>query len=305
MTKENTEEIMAVDPIFYRERGMDCQQTCMCWGLECGDGWKKPLLELAGKTKVLNGVLNPLGLCIVGKQVKSKWADLRVYWDMMPIDNGEFRDLSDEEQSVVDSVNRLMDDAVSAAEAECEWTCETCGYKGSEWANDIVTCGSWLTHYCLPCAQKRQREAGVVTDYRHGFDFLNPFEKGEIRTSDGRRYGCFLGMYYCLLRPQWSEVFKSLTNPKEVQDAAVGMGLACDEDWALEPMRMALEIKFGDDRLARMLLDTDGLELAGMNHCHENWWGGCVCENCKDVPHLNHYGKLLMELRDRIKEGMK
>lgn len=300
MNKENTDEIMAADPVFYRERDMDCTKTNMCWGFECGDGWKRPLLELAKKTSILNGLLAPLNMCIVGKQVKSKFADLRVYWDMQLLEGDDAPELNGHQLELVKTVSAMMDDAVNSAESECEVTCEECGFHGNGLFDEIVTCGGWLTHYCRTCAQRWQRESGRVTNYREGFEYLSPFVEGKIYDGD-EKYGCFMGLYYSKLHPEMKSVFRNIANPRDVQAIAVDMGLVIADESALAPMREALELKFADERMKKRLLDTDGLELCGMNRCHENFWGGCACEKCRELPHLNHYGELLMEIRNRLK----
>ena len=299
MDIERANEIMALDPVFFREREYDCQRTCMCWGLECGDGWAAALEEFARKTAVLNTMLRPFNRCVVGKQVKSKWADLRIYWDCELLDPDGKEELSDAEQSGVDVIVSMMDDIINEAERRCANTCEICGYEGSGWNYDILTCGSWLTHKCRKCAQERQRSDGVVTDYWDGFEFLSPFCEGEVHYGE-EKYGCFIGLYYSMLYPDKARWFRPMHSSKEVQNIAVEMGLPREDDEALSVMKKALEVKFSDERMKRMLLDTAPLRIDGVNHSHENFWGRCSCLKCSDIGHKSHYGRLLMELRDRL-----
>lgn len=47
MKKEWDREIMELCPILYCESNKSMQETCMCWGFECGEGWKLPLRNLS------------------------------------------------------------------------------------------------------------------------------------------------------------------------------------------------------------------------------------------------------------------
>ena len=67
-------------------------------------------------------------------------------------------------------------------------------------------------------------------------------------------------------------------------------------------MQRGLREKFKDPELREMLLDTGDEELVEGNFWHDLWWGDCGCKKCKDVPGKNILGKLLMELREKIKK---
>lgn len=294
-------EIMKEDPVFYRERGEDCTKTAMCWGIECGDGWRDPLMELARKTRTLNSVLAPLNRCLVGKQVKQKWAGLRVYWDMEFLDPSVENVLSEDDQRTADTACALMDDAVMEAERECEWTCEECGYKGAEWRDDIVTTsGGWMQRLCVKCAIRPMMTDGVVRSFRNGLQCLGPFASGLVRGPDGRTYGCFIGMYYSMLYPEHEAVFSRITSPREAQDIAVDMGLPRDDDYASNVMRICVAAKCADARVRETLLLTGKVPIVHSNYCHENYWGSCQCDQCGGVSGKNMYGRILMEARDQI-----
>lgn len=74
------------------------------------------------------------------------------------------------------------------------------------------------------------------------------------------------------------------------------------DDVKLKVMEDILRKKFSDPALKAQLLGTGDDELVERNWWHDNIWGECTCLLCKDKPHLNNLGKLLMQLREELKE---
>lgn len=296
MDNELEQRIYDAAPVFFRNRTLPATQTCMCWGIECGDGWYGPLLQFAKEAEVINGLLKPYNSCVVADQVKSKWADICVYWHMATLDETANVELDDAAQETVRVIDRLFEKAVEKLGEECERTCEICGKKGNYY-EDIITCGSWLTRKCRACAQKIERDRGQVMFFRDGFNFLSPYFEGPVKCGTDA-YGCFLGMYYSQLCPEHRVIFHNMKNPREVQSIAFDMGICRQDDEAVEVMRRILPYKFHDEKLNSLFYGTKGLDLVFSNQIHENFWGSCICKECQDKEHHNHYGKLLMELRD-------
>lgn len=298
MDCELERELYEIDPVFFRQKDLDMTKTCMCWGIECGNGWFKPIRSFVEKVRILNAMLQPLNQCIVATQIKSKWADFTCYWNMDILDDGNDMELDESQESMVSTVYGMMDDAVRGCEEECSHTCEICG-KHSIWDDEVFACGSWLTVKCVDCAQERQRKSGKITDFKEGFMFLSPFAR-EAVVVDGVKYPTVIGAFYGVLHPGMQGVFTSLDSPSAVQTVAVELGLCRDDDATLEAMRKVLEARYSDEKKREMLLGTDGIEIVQLNRSHENAWGSCWCDNCKGMGR-NQYGKLLMEIRDSLK----
>lgn len=75
-------------------------------------------------------------------------------------------------------------------------------------------------------------------------------------------------------------------------------------DWDLkspEIMREILKTKFSVPELKEKLAATGDAVLIEGNHWHDNRWGRCSCEKCKNKESQNLLGKILMEIRDEIK----
>jgi hypothetical protein len=54
MNPEKDKELCEKYPILYAQRDKSMQDTCMCWGFECGDGWARIIDELSAKIEDVN-----------------------------------------------------------------------------------------------------------------------------------------------------------------------------------------------------------------------------------------------------------
>jgi hypothetical protein len=122
-------------------RNKDMQETCMCWGFECGDGWFQILDSLMGNIQNhidWNNKNFEKGYTqykyvpqVTLDQVKEKFGTLRFYYT-----GGD------------DYISGL----VSMAESMSAVTCESCGHPGEQ------TRGGWIKTNCKPCEEKRKAE---------------------------------------------------------------------------------------------------------------------------------------------------
>lgn len=53
--------------------------------------------------------------------------------------------------------------------------------------------------------------------------------------------------------------------------------------------------------LREKLLATGDEELVEGNTWHDNYWGDCQCEKCKHIEGRNQLGKILMKIREELK----
>lgn len=66
-------------------------------------------------------------------------------------------------------------------------------------------------------------------------------------------------------------------------------------------MRNLLDVKFDkklNPELYRKLLDTQPQSLVEGNWWHDNYWGYCKCDKCKNKLHYNYLGELLQRKRN-------
>ncbi len=99
--------------------------------------------------------------------------------------------------------------------------------------------------------------------------------------------------------PDIKERFTVLRNPGTAKQ--IGKTLPLKEGWdRVATMRKVVDVKF--EPQGYLLLDVALLNLSDVtlyhgNDHHDNFWGGCNCEDCADRPHRNMLGLLLMQRR--------
>ena len=83
-----------------------------------------------------------------------------------------------------------------------------------------------------------------------------------------------------------------------------GRKLELRDDWEEVKYGVMLDIlrsKFRNPLLRTMLLDTGQQQIVeNTSDWHDNEWGDCRCEKCRNIPGKNLLGKALMELRDEL-----
>lgn len=75
------------------------------------------------------------------------------------------------------------------------------------------------------------------------------------------------------------------------------------EDVKYDLMKKVVLEKFKQNfECLKELLDTGNMELIeDTTGWHDNIWGACSCEECKSKEHKNYLGKILMEVREELK----
>lgn len=84
----------------------------------------------------------------------------------------------------------------------------------------------------------------------------------------------------------------------------MGRKITLRSDWEQvkdQVMLDILRIKFNNPELRSMLLSTGDAQLIEGNYWHDNYWGNCVCDKCRDKIGKNTLGKLLMQVREEIR----
>jgi len=119
-------------------RNKNMQETCMCWGFECGDGWFNILDQLMGNiqhhidwknTQFTKYNRGEEVAQVTLDQIKEKFGTLRFYYT---------------------GGDEHISGMVRMAESMSGVTCEGCGNIG-ERRN-----GGWIHTYCNTCEEKRE-----------------------------------------------------------------------------------------------------------------------------------------------------
>jgi ribA/ribD-fused uncharacterized protein len=82
-----------------------------------------------------------------------------------------------------------------------------------------------------------------------------------------------------------------------------GRKLKLRENWEIIKipiMGKLIDQKFNYPKFRDKLLLSGSAELIEGNHWHDNFWGDCYCEKCKNIPGQNQLGKLLMKKRSTL-----
>jgi len=77
MSPELQTKLFEKYPKIFRQKDLPMQQTCMCWGIQCGDGWYDLLDRLC--SQIQSHVDQRNEPQIEATQVKTKWGGLRFY----------------------------------------------------------------------------------------------------------------------------------------------------------------------------------------------------------------------------------
>lgn len=145
MKKELQEKLFNNFPLLYQDKDLPMSQTCMCWGIDTGDGWFNILYELS--EKLYPHILkwkeeNPDSSDHPrASQVKEKFGTLRFY---------------------MTHATEEMYELINEAEHKTAITCETCGAPG-ETSNE-----GWVFTLCEECAQLRRDDRNAFLNKLQG-----------------------------------------------------------------------------------------------------------------------------------------
>jgi|14BtaG_2_1085337.scaffolds.fasta_scaffold52394_3 hypothetical protein len=145
MKQELQDKLFEAFPLIFAEKDLSMQESCMYWGIACGDGWFDLVWDLCADLQIVADMdLIPQP---VAAQVKEKFGGLRF---------------------CLNSHNDAVGALVGAAE-ELAWnTCENCGST-----EDIKTTRGYISRLCAPCfgtieerreAKWAEYEAGLKSD---------------------------------------------------------------------------------------------------------------------------------------------
>lgn len=92
------------------------------------------------------------------------------------------------------------------------------------------------------------------------------------------------------------------------QSKKLGRKITLRPDWEAVKTNIMYEIvlaKFTQNEdIAVKLLATGDEELVEGTYWHDNCWGDCYCDKCKDIQGENRLGKILMQVREELKRDL-
>ncbi len=142
MREELDKRLCEKYPKIFKDRGGSMQETCMCWGVEHGDGWYDIVESLCStiqshvdwKRRQNQGLSDKEfdeNHQVIAVQVKEKFGGLRFY---------------------VNNSDDYVNGAITLAESMSYRTCESCGDKGHRRS------GGWIRTLCDKCQAGKSSE---------------------------------------------------------------------------------------------------------------------------------------------------
>ena len=144
MNQELTNKLFEKYPKIFRQKDLSMKETCMCWGIECGDGWYMLIDKLCSNLQWNTDQNNhkyddgkdsyPQ---IEAVQVKEKFGGLRFY--------------------VQGSIDK-QDGVIWFAESLSYEICEKCGST-----DNVSQTKGWITTFCKKCMDENTKRRGEKT----------------------------------------------------------------------------------------------------------------------------------------------
>lgn len=167
MKKELEEQLVKLHPQILRDYGGDMRNTCMTWGMMCGDGWYDLLNDLM---QTIDDLVAGKNIVVIADQIKEKFGGLRFYYHI-EMDDDIFDTIGDKLRTFMYDrkwgiqYNKILDfkrkylwrsfrekirDAVNHAEHLSYEICETCGKPGD------YRYGGWAIVLCDKCENNKE-----------------------------------------------------------------------------------------------------------------------------------------------------
>jgi len=142
----------------------------------------------------------------------------------------------------------------------------------------------------------------VIDSFDLSFHFLSNFDYSPI-TIQGSRYNSVEHAYQALKTddPNIAKEIRNASTPGKAK--RLGQSVKPRPDWdniKVDLMDNLLRIKFSSPWFCEFLRKTKQKELIEGNVWHDNFWGNCTCDKCKNIIGQNMLGKLLMQIRSEI-----
>ena len=155
--------------------------------------------------------------------------------------------------------------------------------------------------------EKDREEDETVEEFEGEYAFLSNFFPSPIYY-DGIIYPTN-EHFFQAMKTTDMQLKKAIANAKTPGEAKrLGRNVTLRPDWEKIKeyfMELGLRIKFEDPILRKRLLNTGTAQLVEGNWWHDNEWGNCTCEKCKNQKGKNKLGVCLMKVRAELSEEKK
>jgi hypothetical protein len=170
MNDANEKHFVTKYPKLFRQRNLSHQETAMCWGLECDNGWFSIIDMLCSQLQWdIDKNQYPQ---IEFTQIKEKFGTLRLYY--CQAENAELVDNHLERKSGV------QEGMIHIVEQLSAYVCEHCGTN-----QDIGQTKGWIRTICRKCAEAGDYEWRSYNDPKGGEDEVIHIVQG-VQDVEGR-----------------------------------------------------------------------------------------------------------------------
>ena len=138
------------------------------------------------------------------------------------------------------------------------------------------------------------------------FAFLSNFHPSMI-TVDGIEFPTVEHLFQAAKTVSLVEREKIAAAATPGQAKRLGRNVILCDNWEEikdDVMLNALRLKFAILSFREKLLATGDEELVEGNTWHDNTWGNCSCDRCKNIEGQNRLGKMLMQVREEIRSSI-
>lgn len=122
-------------PKIFRQKDLSMNQTCMCWGISCGNGWYQLLDDLCGSIQRYID-------CTSGYRDGKEWKPEQVEAVQIKEKFGGLRFYTNYNDDIVEGM-------IHYAEYLADHTCEECGSK-----EKVFQTKGWIKTICKKCYKK-------------------------------------------------------------------------------------------------------------------------------------------------------
>jgi len=133
------EKLLKRYPKIFRQKDLPMTETCMCWGIECGDGWLPLINALCSHLQFMtdkNGYPQ-----VEAEQVKEKFGTLRFYHTFYKSGNCKY-----------EYMNGVIDFACFLS----GYICERCGS-----VDNVTQTEGWIKSLCKKCMEEHNEKKGI------------------------------------------------------------------------------------------------------------------------------------------------
>lgn len=146
----------------------------------------------------------------------------------------------------------------------------------------------------------------VISVFDGDFSFLSNFYPSSI-TISGETYPTVEHAFQALKTYDVEARRLIAAAPTPGKAKAMGRAVVLRKDWEEikeDVMKICLKAKFDIPELREKLLATGDAYLVEGTVWHDNEWGSCNCDRCKNIIGKNKLGNALMAIREEIRNDI-